>query len=727
MSATAESVYQLIKSYEGSFRPPASYETVNVGSFDAQTGEFHGLKTQAETDPEPIAQSPHDVPRNPPPYFSADGWVSIAIDKRWRKTVTTTPAPIVPLAPVLLKFEIVHPNPAGWSVCVNGATKIVPTTETTVSINIWDAVAANWTVTSGALSYKDRVMIQHPPGVLYPVSDAAIGAFTVPALPVTIIYAPPADSLGKSTATYTDSETIGTTITYDLNTESSQTHPVDAVFDHGAAIQTLVNEIGDGAQTAKAAGWNSPYVALVAQICKDISTELGKMGSEETRGITNISRLDMTCSQTMTDMSGTNAKVGGPGVGDIVHFYRDLRMAWVYYKGKLRLCPLGCTDTTCPVTTLQNAPSSVGLSADIAQQILSFDPFVSAGPGAALPTDRFQECVPEMIYDYGFGAMKELEQSFTRSQTRQNTTKQFTTQSDNWQPGPILKELGFGNQDKVTFTVSNATGDTVSSTVKVKLHLETGLNDHFAFRLWFDTLFGTYACQIVPTAGYAKFWGGVGGSVHPGPQQEVKLLAGNKTFSTVADKDGKFAFFTSSIPAGPASLIIGNRPAQTVQILQEAKRIVGLKTADGHFVTAVNGGGLGGPNDGPQAVALHTDATTAGPWEQFTIEWLDANEHFALKTVNGNYVTAINGGAMGGPNDATCPIHTDASDLGTWEKFALTYNRNTGTVTIQAPNGTYLTAVNGGGFGGPNNVPIHTDAVNVGLWETFTMQNVDSP
>jgi len=45
-----------------------------------------------------------------------------------------------------------------------------------------------------------------------------------------------------------------------------------------------------------------------------------------------------------------------------------------------------------------------------------------------------------------------------------------------------------------------------------------------------------------------------------------------------------------------------------------------ILTSNGsNMLTAVNGGGLGGPNSGPGAVALHTDATGAGPWETFKL------------------------------------------------------------------------------------------------------------
>jgi len=146
-----------------------------------------------------------------------------------------------------------------------------------------------------------------------------------------------------------------------------------------------------------------------------------------------------------------------------------------------------------------------------------------------------------------------------------------------------------------------------------------------------------------------------------------------------------------------------------------------IQTASGNYLTAVNGGGLGGPNAGPAAVPLHSDATAAGPWETFTIVWLDSTyTQFALKTSDGHYVTAANGGGVGGPNDSSAPIHTDAKRIGIWETLTLNFLPNN-QLTIKALNGRFLTAVNGGGMSGPQDSPIRTDTPQPGAWETFTL------
>jgi hypothetical protein len=152
--------------------------------------------------------------------------------------------------------------------------------------------------------------------------------------------------------------------------------------------------------------------------------------------------------------------------------------------------------------------------------------------------------------------------------------------------------------------------------------------------------------------------------------------------------------------------------------------VAAIQTASGNYLTAVNGGGLGGPDTGSAAVALHTDATVAGPWETFTVVWLNPTyTRFALRTSGGNYVTAVDGGGIGGPNDSSAPVHTDATSIAEWERLTLTFLPNN-QVTINAPDGLFLTAVNGGGISAPGTSPIHTDAVQHAAWEAFTLVRI---
>ena len=149
-----------------------------------------------------------------------------------------------------------------------------------------------------------------------------------------------------------------------------------------------------------------------------------------------------------------------------------------------------------------------------------------------------------------------------------------------------------------------------------------------------------------------------------------------------------------------------------------------IKTNNGYYLTFVDAGGMGDSPAG--STPVHTDRTEAGDWEKFTVLWLDPDHtRFALRTHDGHYLTAVNGGGMGGPNDATAPVHTDSRNVGLWERFQITFLPNS-QVTIRSSTGRYLTAVNGGGLGGPNSMPIHTDATKQGPWEVFSLEPLGS-
>jgi hypothetical protein len=169
-----------------------------------------------------------------------------------------------------------------------------------------------------------------------------------------------------------------------------------------------------------------------------------------------------------------------------------------------------------------------------------------------------------------------------------------------------------------------------------------------------------------------------------------------------------------------------------------------ILTSNGNnLLTAVNGGGLGTNN----AVALNTNRTTASTWETFTLVLQPGSKIgpgmiFALQTSSGNYLTATNGGGVGGANDATCPVHTDQTiaHAGAWEIFTLIINDGVNPPTAQirpfttspttGGNSTtafFVTASNGGNVGGsdPSNTqPVHTNAGTVGAWEQFSFSTV---
>lgn len=132
---------------------------------------------------------------------------------------------------------------------------------------------------------------------------------------------------------------------------------------------------------------------------------------------------------------------------------------------------------------------------------------------------------------------------------------------------------------------------------------------------------------------------------------------------------------------------------------------VSLKTSDGHFVRAVNGGGD----------VLDAAADEVGTWERFRLVSLSrtqgANKEpwFGLQAENGNWVSAQGGGGSG--------VTADRELVGSWETFSVGLLGYAGDVNFKtAATQRYLSAANGGGG------DVTADRSQAGEWEHFIMQ-----
>ena len=145
---------------------------------------------------------------------------------------------------------------------------------------------------------------------------------------------------------------------------------------------------------------------------------------------------------------------------------------------------------------------------------------------------------------------------------------------------------------------------------------------------------------------------------------------------------------------------------------------IAIRTYSGNYITAVNNGGM----QGSSGDVIATNRTQVGSWEKFTLVPLDAsNNTFALQTMTGNYVTAVNGGGI--PNGAEQPIATNRTQVGGWESLVL-IQQTDGTYAIATTSRFFLTAVNGGGIPNGAGQPIATNRTALGEWETFTFDSL---
>jgi hypothetical protein len=147
---------------------------------------------------------------------------------------------------------------------------------------------------------------------------------------------------------------------------------------------------------------------------------------------------------------------------------------------------------------------------------------------------------------------------------------------------------------------------------------------------------------------------------------------------------------------------------------------------DGSFLLSALHGGGDINNDAIQtqfkyAVGSGTTAPSViGSTELFNL-WRSASGQIAFQTVNGNFITAVDGGGL-----TSDVIHTDAVDISTWEEFQILPTGSLGelAVAIQTHTGNFLTAV---GLGGKTTDAIHSDAIAVNTWETFFLRKWGGP
>ncbi|OKH82701.1 hypothetical protein EB75_11580 [Mycobacterium sp. ST-F2] len=139
-----------------------------------------------------------------------------------------------------------------------------------------------------------------------------------------------------------------------------------------------------------------------------------------------------------------------------------------------------------------------------------------------------------------------------------------------------------------------------------------------------------------------------------------------------------------------------------------------FKTANGHYVTAVNSGGLTGLGQ-PSFDVIHTDAVRVGTWETFSLVDAGDGTHYGIRAFDGHYLTAVGGGGR-----TTDVIHSDATQLQGWEKFTITKLPSAPggqtVYSIGTIDGHFLTAVGGGGR---TTDTIHSDATVANGWEQF--------
>jgi hypothetical protein len=394
-----------------------------------------------------------------------------------------------------------------------------------------------------------------------------MGAYTMPVVPVAIVYEPPQDMNKKNTVTYTAVKSVGTTIKTSISTEDSKAAPASLGYDEAKDLGTGLAALGTTmATTAPMFGPAAPYIAGVAAVVKLISTGLGSHAVTDTDDtkVQNDHTVTLECSE--TDIYPTTLHLG-PGLGDRIITRINARVAWnADPDGGITLYLLpGSTRKSFPVSLLlselatPSAPRSSGLDLETVQALVNLDPFAAGGPDADLHEPRFCK---EGSWEVTWEGEKH-QAVHTMSEEDVSTSVNFKTRAEDQSPG-WLSFLGIGITEekhvKHTLTCAGSRSVKIGESVTNAVEFNANADAHETYRIqsYYDRVFGTFAFKREPLGSTPAIAGRViDPSGRPSARQLVTLQIGGRKYSTLTDRQGGYALRAADIPAAPGSLTVG--------------------------------------------------------------------------------------------------------------------------------------------------------------------------
>jgi hypothetical protein len=577
MSSTYQEVYAQIKALENNQTPlplPAPTDTIIVGSIDAQSGVFTFLvPTFAQTIQQPPA--PGTTKPSPPIELTVGVVATNCVNLTLAFEVTNAPLTNAPLA------NAPPPGQEAARVAVSGGGNIVQgstgdvtisgfpsggTQGTRILLNAGLAASALLnapTITPGVGSFPIGITVhgqlayQHIAILRPPV--LGVGAFTIPALPVAIIFAPPQGQLKKNSNTFTDKVTVSTTTTVSISTQTDTktalaytpaqlaanvaglaTQVVGMMTGFGALITSagtaasLINVIsgppGGGTLTGVESGSGGGGGASLADMLKAFGSGFSGLATilqglddqgmnSGTSSISTTTNNTLTISVTYSDTYGSEAGKG-PGDGDRIVYLQNVLALWSNLNGDVGLTVLGYSGVEgYPGDALvadQQALAAGGvavsqLDANTIEMLLDLDPYyvlskrkdpigtVIGPPLLGLP--RFTPLSPLNRGGSGTSATGDVFSLAVENITDTSTTNtNKTINVTDTRPGWI--DVLFGADNVETTTTVTAT-NTVTSDQKVDqtttntvTMVSAGADDPYNVNFYYDNLSQT----IVPVA-----------------------------------------------------------------------------------------------------------------------------------------------------------------------------------------------------------------------------------
>lgn len=452
LQAAADDLYQRLRALEYAVPPVPATQDIAMGSWVAG-GNFVGTASTCRITSSPV-----------------------------KGQVCTPPTVTINAISAILKFSV----PNGVTLTANGRS--VQSSNGQAIINVGNADVVDWTLTSGGSSKSDKLFISRP-------DVAGLGAFTIAALPISIIYEPPQNAARTNSANIqlTSESAVIDTITNGSSTTSTPTWAGgEAAIKAGKTLASITPQTS--------AAWSLINGAISALSSGPEVTDSVEVNTDHT----------LTVKITDSQMVMTRPH-SGPGHGDLIAFYKDARVIWGMVAGKVTLTlldhhglsVLSVDQLRADIAALSTGgPTQSHLDADTLKSLIALDPM--AGGNSPLKADTILS-VPTLSASR-FSKDKDspltinstnLTRTFTHSISQSDkTSKLQTTITVTESHGGWLTLLGIGSQTggKTTTKVSLGSSRTVSNTQtkSASYHLEAAPNETYAVEIYYDNIFGTF-------------------------------------------------------------------------------------------------------------------------------------------------------------------------------------------------------------------------------------------
>jgi hypothetical protein len=590
--------YTALKDLEGCFQLPASSLTQVVGTFDPVTGNF-AYAPQVTQKQIMLPLGPAVViPRQPgQPIVVTGGNAANPSAMEVSHLVGLLPANAVNVG---LSFQSANGTPiqvfakqmafSTWSTTqvscqTNNGGCPWPQTATpadwsavgaTATVNAGQASTVEFTLKSGTKSFTGYLLIVRPPVI-------GVGAFTVPAIPLTIVYAPPLGQLRKNTNSFSITSSSGTTLNMSVSQDNSTTTPTDFVQSNvtdANSLQSAVSQI-PGLSEIPVGKALAAEIGILNQIT-------GSISGNTTQGVTTTQNHSLTVNFQSTDSFPTQDISGGPGLDDTFVFLKNAQFMWVARNGRLSVSLIKAILAVQPASDLlqhKDSPQEfIGLDSKTIKSLLALDPFTApyvnvpyspalvTSNGLLLPAGW----IPPRWRNIGedeLGSAAIFSNTYSVQQSDTTTTTNYSTEVLDAKAG-MLSFMATGPD--VTQTQSTKTTATFSASTTVTSGLIQTTTASFSFAsgeqldlmAYYDVVFGTFAFVPQASAPQALYAG------LAAPGQLVVLQIGGQAHITRTDAQGRYAFHSRNITPGSLGTLFAGGVSRQIQIGAPMARLI---------------------------------------------------------------------------------------------------------------------------------------------------------